>query len=502
MKPFQRDTLPALIPFIPHLLLLAGAFLLYAQSFGHQWTMDDHLVVARNTDIRSLQGFLENAYPGRPLREITYMLDYRLFGSEPAGYHLQNVFWHGLNACLLVVLATRLGATRTVAWLSGALFLVHPLNVEVVANISHRKESLMLAFSLLALLAFLRASRGRFPWLWGGAGVALLGIGYLAKETAVGVLVAAAGCALARAESLKSIVRRHPGGFKGLSAGVAIGAVGGLSAVWQSAAFRASMEGCLARMNILSAASGELYLQVVLKSFAFMFLRLVWPADLAMEYVFPPPAGWSDPWVLAGLALLSALAGLAWLLRRQLLPLAGILMMIGFWLPVSNLFWPLAYFAADRYLYAVCAGFALLAGWVAARFLAGREKLLIAVCLPLLLLLSVATWKQDQVWSSELTLYQQAVRVSPHSTYALMGLGLAQMNAGNLEAARAPLEQAVANFNDSKALYLLARWYERQGNSRMAVDYFRKFVLMNEPKYFREVMNTRRYLQVRYGLSL
>ena len=39
-----------------------------------------------------------------------------------------------------------------VAWFAGLLFLVHPLNVEVVANISHRKDSLMLFFVQLALL--------------------------------------------------------------------------------------------------------------------------------------------------------------------------------------------------------------------------------------------------------------------------------------------------------------------------------------------------------------
>ena len=54
-------------------------FVLYVKSFGNSWTHDDFPVVVNNPDIRSLKAFLENSYPGRPLRELSYFVDYSIF---------------------------------------------------------------------------------------------------------------------------------------------------------------------------------------------------------------------------------------------------------------------------------------------------------------------------------------------------------------------------------------------------------------------------------------
>ncbi|MGE4345524.1 MAG: hypothetical protein AB7F20_14840, partial [Geoalkalibacter sp.] len=54
-------------------ILLVLAFILYAESFGHQWTLDDFPVIVDNPDVKSWAGFLENSYPGRPLRELSFL---------------------------------------------------------------------------------------------------------------------------------------------------------------------------------------------------------------------------------------------------------------------------------------------------------------------------------------------------------------------------------------------------------------------------------------------
>ena len=86
------------------LACLGVVFLLYAGSFSHPWLHDDVPVVLENPDIRSFEAFLSDRYPGRPLREMTYLLDYRLFGLNPSGWHVQNIFWHGLGGWLLFLL--------------------------------------------------------------------------------------------------------------------------------------------------------------------------------------------------------------------------------------------------------------------------------------------------------------------------------------------------------------------------------------------------------------
>ena len=171
----------------PLLILLAVAFAVFANTFGAEWSYDDYPVIVENPDILSLSNFFADSYAGRPLREVTFLLDHALFGMQPMGWHIQHIFWHGLCAWLVWLLAMRLDFGRTVAWLAALLFLVHPLQVEAVANISHRKESLALAFSLMALLAYLRGcgEEGRQRLSWLAAAFGLAGIAYLGKQTAV-----------------------------------------------------------------------------------------------------------------------------------------------------------------------------------------------------------------------------------------------------------------------------------------------------------------------------
>jgi 4-amino-4-deoxy-L-arabinose transferase-like glycosyltransferase len=160
--------------------------MLFANSFGNDWTYDDFSVVVNNPDIRSLKGFLGNSIRGRPIREITYLFDYMLFGLNPYGYHIQNIFWHGLNACLIFALVLRLGGDKAVAWISSLLFLAHPVTVEVVASIGHRKDSLCLAFCLSSFLAFIEAYQPfRKKVIWLVLSFVLSLVAYHAKENAL-----------------------------------------------------------------------------------------------------------------------------------------------------------------------------------------------------------------------------------------------------------------------------------------------------------------------------
>ena len=154
--------MPGLQLLIPFVLLLGLAFLLFSNTFLSTWTYDDFKLIVNNPDIRSLDLFLKDSQPGRVGREISLMIDYRFFGLNPAGFHIQNILWHGINAILIMILVGRLGGSRFVALLSSFLFLVHPIQVEVVANLSHRKDSIALTFILLSVLSYLEIFRRNF----------------------------------------------------------------------------------------------------------------------------------------------------------------------------------------------------------------------------------------------------------------------------------------------------------------------------------------------------
>ncbi len=65
------------------MIFVCFGFLLYVKTFGHAWTFDDYFVILNNLDIRSIKDFINIEYPGRPLRELSAMLDYKLFGFDP-----------------------------------------------------------------------------------------------------------------------------------------------------------------------------------------------------------------------------------------------------------------------------------------------------------------------------------------------------------------------------------------------------------------------------------
>ncbi|MGP8269349.1 MAG: tetratricopeptide repeat protein [Terracidiphilus sp.] len=89
-----------------------------------------------------------------PVTWISHMLDWNLYGSNPLGHHLTNVFFHAANAILLFLLLIYmtglLGRSAMVAF----LFALHPAHVESVAWLSERKDVLCAFFYLAALLAY------------------------------------------------------------------------------------------------------------------------------------------------------------------------------------------------------------------------------------------------------------------------------------------------------------------------------------------------------------
>lgn len=492
---------PTFRTLLPLLILLSLAFALYAQTFGHAWTYDDFPVIVENADVRSWAGFWENRYPGRPLRELSFLLDHALFGMNPTGWRVQQIFWHGFNAWLLFLVAHRLRAERFAAWAGALLFLVHPLNVEVVANLSHRKDSLALAFCLLAFLAFSRAcaARKRRAGLVVLAGLAW-GAALLAKENAVvlPVILAAYEWALVEPERRLLLKWRRPW----LVAGVAAPAGGLLWFFFDGGAVRhlAAMGQLLqAKANHFGEVSWDLYYRMVLKSWTFMAGKALWPVDLALEYTYSLPMDWSDPWVLAALLGLAAYGVGLWLTARRapraffLLAWAGL-----FWLPVSNL-WPLAYFSADRYCYAPLAGLCLPAALGLGRL---PVSLRAGLLIPGVLLLALLTWRQAPVWENPTALWTRAHRVSPTSAFALNNLGNVHLLKGELLKARDYYTEAlVVNPLNTTALYNLGLIYERVGMKERALEHYRLFLELDDPKFRDQAEALRVRLQGAYGVD-
>src|ERR1041385_5404712 len=89
-----------------------------------------------------------------PLTWLSHMLDVQLYGLDPAGHHLTNVFFHVFNSLLLFLILAQLTGAVWRSGLVAGLFALHPLHVESVAWVSERKDVLSTFFGLLALWAY------------------------------------------------------------------------------------------------------------------------------------------------------------------------------------------------------------------------------------------------------------------------------------------------------------------------------------------------------------
>ena len=64
-----------------------------------------------------------------PLTLLSHMLDYQLFGLNPAGHHFTNILLHIVNTILLFLLLRRMTEALWPSAFVAALFALHPLHI-------------------------------------------------------------------------------------------------------------------------------------------------------------------------------------------------------------------------------------------------------------------------------------------------------------------------------------------------------------------------------------
>jgi Flp pilus assembly protein TadD len=166
------------------LALLAG--LLYINALHNPFVYDDYRTILDNGSIVSLTDMraivLHDA--SRPIVNLSYAIDRRIWGTAPFGFHVTGVLLHMLNVVLLFWLAWRVVEDLNhrsapepadpwpmrpgiVALVTASLFAVHPMMTEAVGYVSGRSEVLCATFFLAALLCARRwmARGGMVFWL-------------------------------------------------------------------------------------------------------------------------------------------------------------------------------------------------------------------------------------------------------------------------------------------------------------------------------------------------
>jgi|GEM_PF-1699592 len=471
-------------------VMLIASFLVYGNTFRNGWSYDDIPVVVQNSDAHSISGFLENRRPGRPLRELTYIPEYKLFGENPTGYRVQQLLWHGFNGFLLVLLLQALGVETLFALFGGLFFLVHPLQVESVANISHRKELLALFFCLLTLFIHRRllAAEGTRRFLHAAGEVVTFGLAMLANQTTITFPAVLVLYELLLVPKERRFLLRRPllaGVFGVVAASVAFYLLRGLFTFDQVLAV-------YSKNNFIASRSYYPLFMGVMKSFGFYISKILVPVGLAPEYAVKLSEELIQPSALPGLFLLTGLVGATIALaRKEPLLSFGLGWVLILYLPVSNLV-PGGYLIADRYMYIPLVGVAIVLSRLMQRV--GGRVLQVAVGI-ILILFAGLTVVQNTYWYDEHTLWRHAAEVNPDSTWAQESAAYSYYLKGEYHRARDHARQALAiNRFNTKAYLVLAMAEEGRGDIAEAVRNYRMFSDVGEAEYPTLVADVRRRL--------
>lgn len=157
------------------LCIITGMILIaYSNTFTSSFHFDDYPAINENPNIRHLtmENIMTILRGGRPVVNLSIMLNYQLNGMNVVGYHIFNIATHILNSIMVyfLVLGTLTlpqfldryqGKAKWMALFCALLFGVHPIQTESVTYIISRSELLATFFYLAAFLLLIRGARSR-----------------------------------------------------------------------------------------------------------------------------------------------------------------------------------------------------------------------------------------------------------------------------------------------------------------------------------------------------
>jgi tetratricopeptide (TPR) repeat protein len=490
------------------------AFVLYGNTIGHDYALDDQLVITRNQfthegwrgilpilthdSFVGYYGVRKSLVQGgryRPLSIATFAIEHQFFHGNPHVSHAVNVLLYGLSGWLLYEVLRRwlrrsafLGWSNGIPLIATLLFVAHPVHTEAVANIKGRDEVLALFCALGSILFQFRHLKRRTPASLVGAGFLFL-LALLAKESVLPFLVL---FPLALWFFTPATRSDH------LRLSLACVAATLAYALLRHVAMRGPV--VLVQPEILN----DPFLfatpfQRLATIFAVLlgYLRLLFvPYPLTHDYYLNqvPIVGWNDPRAILALGIHLALAGAAVYGARTKDPIAfGILAYLITISVVSNLLVSVGVLMSERFLYTPSVGVAVAAACGLERVgqrlpIAGRAWLVRTVAATLLAF-GILTVMRNPAWRDNLTLFERDVKTSGNSTKLRTALGATLLDEGNRAGSASEQlrlrDEAIGHLRKAVEIYpghgaawlLLGNAYSMDDSARAtAIDCYRRAV--------------------------
>lgn len=449
-------------------VIVVGVLAAYYPAVNAGFIWDDDEYVTHNPLLTASDGLfriwftLDSPSQYFPLTYTSFLIEHSAWGLNPTGYHLVNILLHASNALLAWLLLARLGIPG--AWLAAAIWALHPVQVESVAWISERKNTLSTLFFLLTLInwnSFLDrpdGSRRYYPLSILCAAMALF-----AKTTAV--TLPAAMLLMVWWKRI-AIDRRR---LAQVTPFVAMSAVMGLVTLWWEKVHQGTrgelFDLSAAERLLISSRAVWFYLSKLAFPHPLVFSYPRWNIDTGSVLHYVPPAA------------LIAVAAVFWLKRKSVRPAIGAgLFFVIVLSPMLGIFslWTFRYtFVADHYQYLACLGPAALLAAAISRLPGSRPRA--AFSAAVLIVLAGLSFNQSRAYESAETIWNDVKRKNPSSSIALNNLGVIYYHRGSHQKGLSYITRAIAEDpRNSEAHLNLGVILRDEGKTNEAIASFRQ----------------------------
>jgi tetratricopeptide (TPR) repeat protein len=486
------------------LLFSVAAVGLYAGALSHPFHYDDLHSIQHNPHIRTLHNIddfftdlhtFSSERSGtmfRPLLLTSYAVNYALHGDDVRGFRAFNIALHVLCSFALYLLVRRLRESEVVALISSSIFLLHPLHSEPINYISSRSDMLAAFAVLWGSVAALEEDR-RGAWV----AVTLLIAGLLCKSV---VVVLPICCALVHAHR-DSWTKVWNFRYRYVAMGLIVVLYG--ATIYFNSFLPTSLE--------KAPRSFDVQIWTQIKGLVYYLWIFVAPVRLNVDHQFfvaQKPGEWV---VLLSALLLGSMLFFAWKGRRTLPGVAFLWVLIGL-APASLM--PLNILVSERRAYLASVGLCLVVAWIIDRGFRKRASIRRLLVVALLGLFAIIAHERNAVWTTGLSLWQDAVAKGPLVPRSRVNLALAYgkqerwqesiehlrvalriqpeyadawVELGNIEHGRGRLVEAEAAYrkavqykpNLAGGRYNLGNVYQQQGDLKRAVFQYEKALFLN-----------------------
>jgi hypothetical protein len=474
------------------LLAIAVSF----TSLGNTYAYDDGYIVAANERLRSLHNIpalFADSYWGkdspaggyRPLTLALFTIQWVVGGARPIAMHVANVLFYAALCWAVFALARRV-LPQAAAWIAAALFAVHPVHVESVANVVGQAEITAALACVAGVLLYLRErNTGQMRW---PATLGILGCfvaAVLTKENGAVFPMLLLAAELTIVRDSRPVAQR----FVTARPLVLLLTLVGLVYVWVRARVLGDLAGMPPHVAYVGLHLTNAHRILTMIGMAKEWVRLLlWPARLVAEYsppMIPFALGMSSE-QLPGLLALVVTLGTLWIsIRRGWNDVTfGIAWTIIAILPISGFLVATGFILAERTMMLPSVGAMLTVGAIGWRAWAAipveqraerRLRLLAGSALGIVMLLGFTrSAVRQMVWRDNDVLFPTTVHDAPESYRAHQIMGAWLFANGYKGEGEKEMWEAIRLFPyDPIPPFLMAEEYRKKGACDRAVPLYK-----------------------------